>query len=930
MKLKEDFPQIEQKKLNRPIEVLELSVRSYNCLKRAQINTIEQLLELTESQLSDIRNMGKKSVDEILAVVMNYAGSSDDKADLSDTDESECSDNPSHPPSETDDRPIDIFGFSFETQRALIHIGIRTVQQLMGLSVNDLCCIPNIGRKSILEVIAAKERYKSLEDLTPPPSETDDRPIDIFGFSVRTYNALRREGIRTVQQLIGLSVDDLYAIRNMGKTSVQEVVAAQKEYEPPAWLEVRPKTEYTIEEVRELIMGCFTVPFKGISFKEFREALPEVIIDEEIKKAVGSLLANKMIEYVDFRCYKIYPMFADYFERYTETLDDRPKEILQRRFAGDTLEGIARDQGITRERVRQIESKQMKKLRATIGANSVVFYEDFYTPLFKKVHLPDEFWTEERGLSEDALYYLKNTYGAGSLPAEDALADDTIPVSLRYRVRSYIDRGKLLIDGELLYPRRTDLEDYAVRKYACEEITFSEFAELYNGMLKENRIPFNEKLYYTEDVKRSRSNRFGDSKLCLWKQGERMRYYDIGSRDYTELIDTLHLEGFQNTEVSTQKFMDYYPELMEEYDIHDRYELHNLLKKISKDYGLDYISFVRQPILRFGEFDREKNIFELIRAFSPVTQDELIDFLHDEYGYDRQTAVGYLTRFSVYCHNGVFRVNSVSIPEERINVLSDNLTEDFYFIDEIRNIYVSLFDDADRDDIEPYTLKSMGFLVNTGYALRNYTNASAYFRHLLTKDGLYNIDPYLKRYGRIAVFNQVYSELMKSYQIFRYERKQIITLKRLERLNVGADDIISYCDDVYDFMDNDVYFTMRSLHNDGFEHQLENLGLDDYFYSSILSYDDRFRSQYVFGTQVLYVGNTEEIFTTSDFLVSQLSEYDNVTPDDLIEDLEDRFGIVVSDRRKIIDCIKDTGLYYDTIMDKIYRNKEIYYSDFDE
>ena len=193
-------------------------------------------------------------------------------------------------------------------------------------------------------------------------------------------------------------------------------------------------------------------------------------------------------------------------------------------------------------------------------------------------------------------------------------------------MRSYIDRGKLLIDGELLYPRRTDLEDYAVRKYACEEITFSEFAELYNGMLKENRIPFNEKLYYTEDVKRSRSNRFGDSKLCLWKQGERMRYYDIGSRDYTKLIDTLHLEGFQNTEVSTQKFMDYYPELMEEYDIHDRYELHNLLKKISKDYGLDYISFVRQPILRFGEFDREKNIFELIRAFSPVTQDELIDF----------------------------------------------------------------------------------------------------------------------------------------------------------------------------------------------------------------------------------------------------------------------------------------------------------------
>ena len=49
-----------------PIEELELSVRSYNCLKRANINTIGELLLMTEDQMLKIRNLGKKSYDEVV------------------------------------------------------------------------------------------------------------------------------------------------------------------------------------------------------------------------------------------------------------------------------------------------------------------------------------------------------------------------------------------------------------------------------------------------------------------------------------------------------------------------------------------------------------------------------------------------------------------------------------------------------------------------------------------------------------------------------------------------------------------------------------------------------------------------------------------------------------------------------------------------
>jgi DNA-directed RNA polymerase subunit alpha len=47
------------------IEDLNLTVRSYNCLKREGINTVGDLVQKTETELMDIRNFGQKSIDEV-------------------------------------------------------------------------------------------------------------------------------------------------------------------------------------------------------------------------------------------------------------------------------------------------------------------------------------------------------------------------------------------------------------------------------------------------------------------------------------------------------------------------------------------------------------------------------------------------------------------------------------------------------------------------------------------------------------------------------------------------------------------------------------------------------------------------------------------------------------------------------------------------
>ena len=56
---------------NMPIEELNISVRTYNCLKRHGISTVGDLAALTKEELMRVRNLGKRNHDEILEKLYN-------------------------------------------------------------------------------------------------------------------------------------------------------------------------------------------------------------------------------------------------------------------------------------------------------------------------------------------------------------------------------------------------------------------------------------------------------------------------------------------------------------------------------------------------------------------------------------------------------------------------------------------------------------------------------------------------------------------------------------------------------------------------------------------------------------------------------------------------------------------------------------------
>lgn len=63
---------VKEKVLEMTVEELDLSVRSYNCLKRNSINTVEELTQMSEHDMLQVRNLGKKSLDEVKKKLEDY------------------------------------------------------------------------------------------------------------------------------------------------------------------------------------------------------------------------------------------------------------------------------------------------------------------------------------------------------------------------------------------------------------------------------------------------------------------------------------------------------------------------------------------------------------------------------------------------------------------------------------------------------------------------------------------------------------------------------------------------------------------------------------------------------------------------------------------------------------------------------------------
>ncbi len=350
---------------------------------------------------------------------------------------------------------------------------------------------------------------------------------------------------------------------------------------------------------------------------------------------------------------KVFPFRISVTELLDRTSDIRFANMLRLRIQGASLQEIANQYDCSRERVRQIISKGLK----TCGYS---LEEDKYIPLFDSYYFSEEEFISCFGERPETFQYLSAVCTKKTkAPSLMAATDPTLHPYLREGARSLMYRNTLCIKGEHVKKTRTALIEYVARNYFKELSSFDIFKEKYSEILATFNLQDDPHFLLNT---RSQINHLLYSDFLIWTPGNKLRYYDINGHDFSELLNVLSLDQYHDVEYSARWFFREYPEIMRKYDIHDGYELHNVLRKVCPKYNLLDISFPRNPTIEFGKANRFLQIRKILVECSPISRAGLLRELDRRFGFSSAIALYFFTSdLEKYRKNGIYDINHIEV-----------------------------------------------------------------------------------------------------------------------------------------------------------------------------------------------------------------------------------------------------------------------------
>ena len=970
-----------------PIEKLELSVRAYNCLKRVEILTVGDVLKLNREELFEIRNLGELSAKEIIEktrfIIDNCGVLSDEQEALEEENLKRLFISPEKDENDVEPGekqligatlvgfvaqeklrllksvPIEALELSVRANNSIKRAHIKTVGELVSLTEEELMGIRNLGQLTREEIIdKAKSFISDFENkygLEIIDGSNDDEPGKFFykgeilynipiaemGLSVRAFNCLSRAGIITLDKLAEMSREDLLAIHNMGTGSVNEIMTVVSQLLEAESTRVATtedelyevKREYYNSElfrnqIKRLILTCLNKRgIEGASLYDLIDYAANMddadFVESVFKAVLSEMVSDGTIVIYQDRYKRKYPSVLEAIE----DLPEDQKNIIASRLSGKTLEEVAKQNGVTRERIRQIVSSRLNSLHKKY----TYFSEDKYKYIFENYFINKNDWIEWIKESEYIFGYLQTMYKRGNKPLKQALEDRNVDAPIRRNIQAKDDEKYIVVGNKRIPRERKEVEDYVIYLYFQDEGTVEEFYEKYEQFLKEHDVT-DANLLVTDEVRRTRENRISDSHKVLWKQNRRLRYYDIDGTDFDELFDTLCLEQYENTEISTLKFIRDFPDLMKEYDIRDEYELHNLLKKACDPSRYNAIDFGRMPGIKFGNSSRASIARDMLFRLAPVSQDDLADALSEEYGFLPQSIkANWLDGIDVYYLNGYYHVEDEInnlVSDAQLNELKSIMTDSFYFFDEVAAMFSRVLGQAVKEP-SSIVLKRIGFKVFSGYVIKGEDTATDYFYNEMTREDIVDHSRYGTRIRQIMAYNIVMNALKEEYVIFEFEPFKFVNSRRLQSFGIEKADIIKYCNEVKQFVGENEYFTIPWLRKQGFASKLDDLGFNDFFYEAILAMDPGIfsfiqRTGKRKGAALLRVGESQG--SKNDFLISLIEREGSIDREDLISLCKNNYGMYYSEHN-LFTAIEESDVYYDSIMEKFYANYSMYYDE---
>lgn len=961
------------------VKNLGFSNRAYGVLSRNNVVTASELLRLTEEEILSFKNAGKKTVDEIInkqkeiksgncevtGVLNTYVDPSEDFAKWITTIEgiNKCREY-----LQAHDIRISNMGLSVRAYNVLSATGITFLSEIVGRTLSEIRDLNNLGKLTAEEVYYAWVDYVTkvkseilpeiftekvqwlVKDLANREDYRDkileyvyynNEPIENLNLSARSYNCLVSAGVRTLHDLMKLSPIDLGNLKNMGATSLNEIKRTIETYYDKNNEQIMsfcdPEYKITFDDnyIRDKIISLYKRhPFTGFNLDDFIKYFNYEIAKERISHVIGLLISKNQLEYVDFLCYRKHISVNDFLNEQIQLDNNKNYVILSKRLAGLTLEEIGTEYGLTRERIRQICDKTITKLKGLFvqTTGEEYFDEDYFMYLFSEYAIEKAVWNKTLSTPVCVYNYLDLVYG--KIKGKDKknlsllIDDSNVSENIKLRFRLQEESEKIVIGGKIVGKTRTEVEDFVISQICTDDVRFDDFVVEYNKYLERHFVPYDESIYYTDSVLRTRENKISASDTVLWKYGKTFRYYDIKSRNYDELLAAINLEKYHNIRISTQKILDENPELMEQYDIRDSYELHNLLNKIVDKKKYDNIDFRRMPNIQFGSFDLYNVYEEIIVCLTPISENEFTDYVYQEYGFEPATVLAspeMVQLRSLYYKDGIYAAENKLMSDDNKKLLGEALSKEAYTLDDVKKIYAQIAPGADIDEVNKYNLASMDYYVRSGYVLKGYTNLNAYIRYILLKDVQFDISPYKKMFNSTQAFYIILQDLKRNFEILEFKPNQYVNISYLLDRGLKKEDIKEYCDKVVSLFSENDHFTLKTVKKVGINTLLAQLNLDDYFYERILAVDDRLSANTLCGTHMFYV--SKDRVSAVSFTSYIMSGIESIDFNDLLEVFYNEYGIKFDDKWDLLYKLYDSEFYYDSMTGKLFLNKDCYYKE---
>lgn len=406
-------------------------------------------------------------------------------------------------------------------------------------------------------------------------------------------------------------------------------------------------------------------------------------------------------------------------------------------------------------------------------------------------------------------------------------------------------------------------------------------------------------------------------------QSKTFRYRKSKESLDRRIVNQLKLHRYRNIFLSAEIICCEAADLLEAANINGPYELVNFIRSFPEICDKFKIQFPKDPFLVFGDGDAMKQLLKLLGECSPITGDNLANEYERLYGLKKNTLkTKYFKQIVQYQSGGVYDIKTKAITDKQFSKLSGQLKEEWYFSEKVEILFKRRVGKLYDKYMSTNNLALLGYRETSAII---YSNKYDSLEECLEKtDWSSNTFQVSDELWAIPQVNAIIQRKVMNLQIIEYAPQQFIRLGYLKKNGIHKKDLYSFIEAVHQRVEDESYFTLKSLKEEGRDLPLENLGFGDVFYYSILKKSKKVQSRKVAETYLFR--KSRKPATLADFYEYLISNLRSIDLFDFAELLSDKYGISINPTY-IRNTINGTQMYYDTISEKIYLDYDEYFEE---